>query len=149
EGEAFDPSPDNIEKRVSRSTLPAGVKMSLLPKKTRGGTVVATVTIRFGDEKALVGKSSVAGMAGGLVMCGTKKKSRQQIQDGMDKLKAQIGVSGGATSASATIETVEANLPGALRLAAEILREPAFPDSEFETVRQQRIAAAEAGRSEP
>ena len=44
---------------------------------------------------------------------------------------------------------MEANLPGALRLAAEILREPAFPDSEFETVRQQRIAAAEAGRSEP
>jgi zinc protease len=149
EGEAFDPSPDNIEKRVARSTLPAGVKMSLLPKKTRGGTVVATVTIRYGDEKSLFGKSSIAGMAGGLLMRGTKNKSRQQIQDEMDKLKAQIGVSGGATSATASIETVEANLPGALRLAAEILREPAFPDSEFETVKQQRIAAAEAGRSEP
>ena len=67
----------------------------------------------------------------------------------MDRLKAQINVSGGATSASASIETMEANLPGALRLAAEILREPAFPDSEFETVRQQRIAAAEASRSDP
>ncbi len=67
----------------------------------------------------------------------------------MDRLKAQINVSGSATNASASIETVEANLPGALRLAAEILREPAFPDSEFETVRQQRIAAAEASRSDP
>jgi zinc protease len=149
EGEAFDPSPSNIETRVARSNLPTGVKMSLLPKKTRGGTVVASVTIRFGDEKALYGKSAAAGIAGSLLMRGAKNKSRQQIQDEMDKLKAQLGVSGGATSASASIETVEANLPGALRLAAEILREPAFPESEFETVRQQRIAAAEASRSEP
>jgi zinc protease len=148
-GEAFDPSPSNIESRVLRSTLPGGLKMSLLSRKTRGGTVVASVTIRFGDEKSLMGKSAIAGIAGGLLMRGTKSKSRQQIQDEIDRLKAHLGVSGGATSATATIETIEANLPGALRLAAEILREPAFPESEFETVRQQRIAAAEAGRSEP
>jgi len=148
-GEAFDPSPSNIESRVVRSTLPDGMKMSLLSRKTRGGTVVATVTIRYGDEKSLVGKSAIAGITGGLLMRGTKNKSRQQIQDEMDRLKAQLNVSGGPTNASATIETIEANLPGALRLAAEILREPAFPDSEFETVRQQRIAAAEAGRSDP
>src|ERR1022692_3133806 len=82
-------------------------------------------------------------------MRGTRNKSRQQIQDEIDRLKAQMNVSGGPTSATASIETIEANLPGALRLAAEILREPAFPESEFETVKQQRIAAAEAGRSDP
>ncbi len=49
----------------------------------------------------------------------------------------------------ASIETTEANLAGALRLAAEILREPAFPESEFEQVRQQRIAGIEAGKSDP
>jgi zinc protease len=148
-GEAFDPSPSNIESRVVRSTLPGGLKMSLLSRKTRGGTVVASVTIRFGDEKSLMGKSSIAGITGGLLMRGTRNKSRQQIQDEIDRLKAHLSVSGSATSATASIETIEANLPAALRLAAEILREPAFPDSEFETVRQQRIAAAEAGRSEP
>jgi zinc protease len=149
EGEAFDPSPANIESRVTRSTLPGGMKMSLLPKKTRGGTVVATVTIRYGDEKSLFGKSAAAGITGGLLMRGTQHHSRQQIQDEMDKLKAQIGVNGGATSATASVETTEANLPGALKLAAEILREPAFPESEFETVRQQRLAAVEAGKSDP
>jgi zinc protease len=148
-GEAFDPSPSNIESRVVRSTLPGGMKMSLLSRKTRGGTVVANVTIRYGDEKSLVGKSAIAGITGGLLMRGTKNKSRQQIQDEIDRLKAQVNVSGSPFSATARIETIEANLPGALRLAAEILREPSFPDSEFETVRQQRIAAAEAGRSDP
>jgi len=148
-GEAFDPSPSNIETRVVRSALPGGMKMSLLPRKTRGGTVVASVTIRFGDEKSLMGKVATAGITGGMLMRGTKNRTRQQIQDEMDKLKAQISVSGSATSATARIETVEANLPGALRLAAEILREPSFPDAEFETVRQQRIAGAESGRSDP
>ncbi len=148
-GEAFDTSTANIESRVVRSTLPDGMKMSLLSRKTRGGTVVASVTIRYGNEKSLVGKSATAGITGGLLMRGTKNKSRQQIQDEMDRLKATVNVSGSPFSATANVETIEANLPGALRLAAEILREPAFPDSEFETVKQQRIAAAEAGRSEP
>src|ERR1035437_9600699 len=148
-GETFDPSPSNIESRVVRSTLPGGMKMSMLSRKTRGGTVMASVTIRFGDEKSLFGKAAIAGIAGGLLMHGTNNKSRQQIQDEIDRLKAQMNVSGGPTSATATIETVEANLPGALRLAAEILREPAFPDSEFGTVKQQRTAPAEAGRSDP
>jgi zinc protease len=149
QGEAFDPSPSNIESRVQRSTLPAGVKMSLLPRKTRGGTVVASLTVRYGDEKSLFGKSAIAGITGGMLMRGTKTHTRQQIQDEMDRLKAHISVSGSATNATASIETTEANLPGALRLALEILREPSFPDSEFETIKQQRIAAAEAGRSEP
>jgi zinc protease len=134
---------------VVRSTLPDGMKMSLLSRKTRGGTVVASVTIRYGNEKSLFGKSSIASITGGMLMRGTRNKSRQQIQDEMDRLKATVNVSGSPFSATASVETIEANLPGALRLAAEILREPSFPDSEFETVKQQRIAAAEAGRSEP
>jgi zinc protease len=86
---------------------------------------------------------------GQILIRGTKTKSRQQIQDEMDRLKARINVSGGGPGASANIETVEANLAGSLRLAAEILREPAFPESELEPMRQLRIAAIESGKSEP
>ena len=125
------------------------MKLVLLPKKMRGGTVVARLTVRFGDEKSLFGKSEAAQLAGGLLMRGTKNKTRQQIQDETDRLKARLNVSGGPTSATATVETVEANLAGALRLAAEILREPSFPESEFQQVRQQRIAGIESGKSEP
>jgi len=88
-------------------------------------------------------------MAGAILMRGTKNKSRQQIQDEMDKLKAQIHVNGGATTASAGIETIEANLPGALRLVAELLKEPAFPENEFAQLRQQWLAGLEASKTEP
>jgi zinc protease len=149
QGEVFDPSNANIDSRVTRGKMANGLKVTLLSKKNRGGTVVANVVVRFGDEKSLFGKPAVAQLVGAVLMRGTKNKSRQQIQDEMDKLKAQIHVSGGVNNASADIQTVEANLPGALKLAAEILREPSFPESEFEQVRQQLIASIEEGRSEP
>ncbi|MGB7759267.1 MAG: pitrilysin family protein [Bryobacteraceae bacterium] len=149
QGEVFDPTPANIEARVKKIKLPNGMTLILLPKTTRGGTVHVQLGIHFGEEKSLMGKETAAEMAGGLLMRGTKTKSRQQIQDEIDRLKAQLNVSGGVTGANASIETIAANLPGALRLAAEILREPSFPESEFEPARQTRLAGLEANKTEP
>ena len=149
QGEAFDPTPKNIEARVIRTKLPNGLKLVMFPKKTRGGTVAASMNVRFGDEKSLFGKSTAGSMAGALLMRGTKNKNRQQIQDETDRLKAQINVSGGVNSASANIRTLEANLADSLRFARELLREPSFPEAEFEQIRQQRIAGAESAKTEP
>jgi len=149
EGEAFDPSPRNVESRLIRAKLSDGVKVVLLPKKTRGGTVTASFIARFGDEKSLFGKVAVAQLTGAVLMRGTRSKSRQQIQDEMDRLKAQISVSGGVNNAVFSIQTTEPNLAGALKLAAEILREPAFPEAEFEQVRKQTVAGIEEGKSDP
>ena len=59
-GEAFDPSPANIDARTIRVTLPNGMKLALLPKKTRGGTVSASLVLHFGDVQSVTGKG-VAG----------------------------------------------------------------------------------------
>ncbi len=136
QGEAFAPTPANIESRAIRKTLPGGLRLVMLPKKTRGGTVFAQINLHFGDQASLSGKATIASFTGQILIRGTKNKSRQQIQDEIDRLKARINVGGGATGASANIETVEANLAGALRLAAEVLREPGFPENELEPMRQ-------------
>jgi zinc protease len=149
QGEAFDPTPQNIEARVIRAKLPNGMKLVMFPKKTRGGTVVARINIHFGDEKSLVGQSTQAHIAASLLMRGTKNKNRQQIQDETDRLKAQISVTGSVDEASASVRTLEANLADSLRLVRELLRESSFPETEFEQIRQQRIANAEAGKTEP
>jgi zinc protease len=149
QGEAFASTPGNIESRTVRKTLPGGLKLVMLPKKTRGGTVFAHVNLRFGDQASLSQKATIAQFTGQILIRGTKNKTRQQIQDEIDRLKARLNVGGGATGASANIETVEANLAGCLRLAAEVLREPAFPESELEPMRQLQIAAIESGKSEP
>jgi zinc protease len=148
-GEAFDPSPANIESRTQRSTLSGGLKLALLPKKTRGATVVATMTIRYGDEKSVFDRETAADLAGGMLLRGTAKHSRQQIKDEFDRLKARVGLSGGVTQANLFIETVRENFPAVLKLAAECLRESSFPASEFETLKQEELASVEEGKSDP
>jgi len=148
-GEAFLPTPANIEGRIIRAKLPNGMKLDLLPKKNRGGEVMASLRLDFGDEQSLMNRTTAAGIAGGLLIRGTQNKNRQQIQDELDKLKARAGVTGGATNATATIETTEENFPGTLKLIAEVLRQPAFPQREFEQLVQQQIAGVEASRSDP
>jgi zinc protease len=149
QGEVFDPTPQNIEGRVVRATLPNGLKLVMLPKKTRGGTVVASINVRFGSEKDLFGKSTAGSLTGAMLMRGTKTRNRQQIQDQTDKLKAQINVGGDVDFTSANVRTYEASLGDSLRFTRELLREPSFPESEFEQIRQQRIADAESGKTEP
>jgi zinc protease len=148
-GEAFDPSPANIESRTTRSTLPGGLKLALLPKKTRGGTVVASMTIRYGDERSLFGRETAADLAGGMLMRGTGKHTRQQIKDEFDRLKARVNVGGGVTQANLSLETTRENLVAVLKLAAECLRDSTFPASEFETLRQEELAGVEEGKSDP
>lgn len=147
-GEAFDPSPANIEAHTVRSEA-GGVKLALLPKKTRGGKVVAQMALRYGDEKSVMNKSTVARLAGAMLMRGTTKHSRQQIQDELDRLKARAIVSGGPTQTFFTIETTRENLPAVMRLIAEVLREPLFPASEFDLLKQEELASVEQQKSEP
>lgn len=148
-GEAFDPAPRNIESRVQRFTLPVGMKVSLLPKKTRGASVQATVRLHFGTLETLMNQDLNGGLAGSALMRGTKNKSRQQIRDEMDKMKAQISVGGSTNSAFATIETTRENLVPALRLAAEILKEATIPENEFEQIRKEELTQLENARTEP
>lgn len=148
-GEAFDPSPANIDARAIRSTTPGGLKLALVPKKTRGGKVNARLTLRFGNEKDLANRSDAGSLAGAMLMRGTTKHTREQIQDAFDKLKAQASVFGSATQAGAFIETTRENLPAVLRLVAEILREPSFPAKEFDQLKQDRITNTEFQRREP
>src|SRR5262249_26289062 len=123
-GEAIDPSPASIESRIKRSTLPSGFRLALLPKGTRGNRVQASLDIRFGNEQLLAGQASTAQLTGSMLMRGTRSKSRQQLQDEMQKLNATINVNGGLSSASANISTTAENLIPAIQLAVEILREP-------------------------
>jgi zinc protease len=167
EADAFDPTPANIEKHITRATLPGGLKIAMLPKANRGGTASADLELRFGDEKSLAGKNAVAQITAALLMRGTRTKTRQQIADEMEKMDAQINVGGGGGrggrggggrggggggplgTESASITAKAASLIPAMRLAVEILREPAFPETDFEQIKQQMIAGVDRGRTEP
>jgi zinc protease len=149
-GEAFDPSPANIESRVARAELPVGMKLAFLPKKTRGQTVVMNLALRYGDEQRLKNRGQVPFFTSALLDRGTVKHTRQQIHDELDRLKARVSFSSlGMGQTRVSIETLRPQLPDVLALVAEILRTPSFPADELEKLRQEWLAGAEEQKSEP
>lgn len=149
EGEAFDPSPANIEARTVRNVAPNGMKTALLHKKTRGESVQARFTLRFGDEHNLQNKGTAGQFAARMLDKGTAKLTRQQIKDEFDRLKARVNFFGGATSVAVNIETTRPNLPEVIKLIEQILKEPSFPTDEFEKLKSESIAGIESQRREP
>jgi zinc protease len=144
-GEDFNPTPANLEARVIRRTLPGGMKLALLPKKTRGGTVVAQLTLQWGDEQSKMNRATACSAASGMLLRGTRKNSREQLRNQFDRLKANVGAGGDGGS----IETVRESLPEVLRLMAEVLRQPSFPNEEFEQLRRSSLTSIDTQRSDP
>jgi zinc protease len=149
EGEVFEATPANIEARITRKKLANGFELVLLPKKTRGGTVFAGLALRYGEEKSLANWGEAPQFATNMLMRGSKKHTRQQISDELDRLKARVNMNTWGSGTYVSLETTRDNLPALLALVTEILREPAFDASEFEQLRTEVLAGYEQQRKEP
>ena len=148
-GEAFDATPANLEARTQRLTLADGIRLALLPKKTRGETVQLQMRFDIGDEATLKNSDPVAALTAQMLERGTTRHDRQAFSDAVDKLKANLGIGGEGSVISVSGTTIRANLPQLLRLAAEALREPSFPQAEFDQLKRERLAALQQRRTDP
>jgi zinc protease len=164
-GEAFDPTPANLDKRT-KIIDEGNFKAGLLAKKNRGATVSLVLTLHYGNENSLKGLTTAAGMLPGLMMAGTKKHDRQALREELESLGVRIrpgigfggrgrrggrGGGGGGSLGQLTfsVDAKRDTLPQALKLLGEILREPAFPEEEFETSKRRMVQFTGAGRTEP
>jgi zinc protease len=148
-GEAFDPTPENIEKRIRRSELPSGVKVALLPRKSRGEAVVVQLTLRYGNQDSLKGLTTAADLLPELMARGTRKHTHQQLKDELDKLKARLNATGQPGLVVFSVECKRESLPAVLRLLGEVVREPALAPEEFDVVKRQRLETYRKGLTEP
>ena len=147
-GEAFDPTPENLRKRIEEGTI-GDIKTALLVKKTRGDLVHMQLILRFGNEESLKGLTTASSLLGPMLMKGTKNRTRQQITDELDKLSSQLSIGGGPGTLSIGLQTKEANLLPTLKILQEILREPAFPEKEFEVLKRKQVEQVLSQKSEP
>ena len=149
QGEAFNATPAVIDARSVQRTLPNGMRLTMLPKKSRGEVVFAHVTLRMGTEQSLMNRGNAGAIAVGLLSRGTQLRSRQAMKDTLDKLKATVRPSGAAVNVSVSIQVKRENFVAAMELVAEMLRRPSFDSTELETLRNEELAQLEAGRSDP
>ncbi|HEU4726782.1 MAG TPA: pitrilysin family protein [Kofleriaceae bacterium] len=151
EGENFEATLDNIEKRTTRTTLPSGMKLAVLAKQTRGHVVRARLTLRFGTEADFSGAANRAAIDAldGILSRGTRQHTYQQLQDQWDLLEAQVSFNSEPGQLEVNVQTTRDNLAKVLALVDEVLRQPAFPQDQFDIMIKERLTDLEDQRSDP
>jgi zinc protease len=152
EGENFEATIANIEKRVVRGKLSNGMKTALLSKSTRGEAVRMIIRVHAGSETALNGKAGdAATLVTTMLLRGSKKHNYQQLSDELDRLKAEVAISSDSDLGGGGLRvlTTRANLPAVISLMAEVFEQPAFSAAEFETLRKETLAGLESQLQNP
>src|SRR5262249_13950104 len=124
-------------------------KVALLPKRTRGGAEGGQLSLRFGHEKSLTGYTTPATFLGSLLMHSPNKDNREPNQDTLNELEAKPNASSSTGQLTFTWQAKRATLPGVLDLLGEILRQPTFPDKEFDILKNQSKQSLEKGLTDP
>jgi zinc protease len=162
--ETNDVAPLAIEARVVRPEPIGGVKLAFLPRKTRGESVELRLTLHYGTAENLKGFNDAATFLSELMIRETKSLNRQQLQDALDKNFARLGTgglgmgrgmggggggSGALGSLTLRVQTRRANFAAVLEIVRQVLREPTLPATDFDLLKNERIAALEQGRTDP
>ncbi|MCC5864076.1 MAG: insulinase family protein [Wenzhouxiangella sp.] len=147
-GEAFEPTPENIQARLVEFQLANGARVALLPKYTRGNRIRGQISMRMGNLDSLSGRGEVPLTTAAMLMRGSENYSRQEIRDRIDELQSSLGLSG-TRMVSANIESRRQHVQGLLELLADILQQPAFPETELAELRRQRLTGIDQQRDEP
>jgi len=149
QGESFDPSHNNIDSRTAISKLDNGVKVALLPKKTRGESVVVRISLQVGDLLSLQGLSMAGRATGAMLMRGSENYTREKLAEAFDILEAQVSIGGHNRGAYATVNTTRKNLDATLKLIAEVLKKPSFDEKEFNLYKSETKVALEQQLQDP
>lgn len=145
----FDTGPANIEAHTRRYEFGNGMQVALLPKPTRGAVVEGVLTLRMGDVDSLRHLNTVGSLASAMLLRGAGALDRQQITDRIAALKATVHVSGSAERVNVRFETRREHLTELMSLLRTVLREPTFPQKEFDTLRAGNVVAMESVMRQP
>ena len=146
--EAFDASPAAIDARVKRSSI-EGIKVAMLPKTTRGGTVSLQLRLRYGSAKSLFGMAQACEFLPTLMARATKQLTSEQLVDRLDELQTTLMATGVPGEAAFVIQSKRENLIDVIDVLRQILREPSLLPTELGLIKQRKAAELEEQSSEP
>jgi zinc protease len=143
----FDFGYDNLKKMAVVGKTPGGVDVSVLNKPVRGDLVTLSMTLKLADLPSLsqIGMEGQFALqtAGSMLKRGTTKLTRQQIDDTIVKLGANVDAGVGAQAGYLNITVKKDKFEETLRFAAHLLKDSTFPDKELQEIRAQAVKGIE------
>ncbi|QPC99323.1 M16 family metallopeptidase [Qipengyuania soli] len=133
---------------LERTTLSNGIEVTLA-RRTAVPKVAVSMEFDAGyaaDGKAGAGTQS---LMMDLLEEGTTSRSAGEIAEAQERLGASIGTGSSLDTSSVTMNALASNLKPSLALMADIVRNPAFADTEVQRVRDQRLSEIAQQLSSP
>lgn len=126
-----------IAPRIARDRV-AGMDVLVCPTGYRNVITIVGSFPAFEPENP-----TLAALAAEMLERGTKKHDANAIAAKLDRVGARIAFASDATSIRFSARCLKKDAPLVVSLLAEQLREPSFPEDEFEKLRIQKLAEAE------
>jgi len=147
EGERFDPTPAKLAERSVTKLLPSGIELHTLSKRTRGNGVQLNMQLRWGERNATFARRSTH-LVGNLMQEGSLGYDKQQLRDALQKLKASMSISSSDQGLGLSITAEQDTLLDALKIAADVLQRPLFPQDAFERQQKGALASLQSSRQD-
>lgn len=141
-GEWIEPEPLAVESRVNRHSFPNGVKVALLPKRTRGSMVHARLTFRLDSNVMPVTNTGALSLLPKLITSTNAKATSRRRVPGSVGLGTTFG-SNTDDGFSITIRSEKEHFLVMLERLNHLLSEPCFTQDEFESLKRTNVASLE------
>jgi zinc protease len=104
---------------------------------------------RSGNVAAIDRGPGLAEMTASMVRTGTAKRASRQIEEDLRRIGADLGTSAGSDTSSVSFAGLSELAEPLLGMVNELAREAAFPETEFERERRQKLEEVKLSRTEP
>lgn len=141
-------SPDIDFPDFERATLSNGMEV-IFAQRTAVPVVEMALQFDAGYASDKGGKLGLSDVAMAMLDEGTGKRGALEIASQKELLGAQIEAQSSLDVSTVTLSALKANLAPSLALFADIVRNPSFPEEDFERLRGQALAGIDSEQADP
>lgn len=128
--------------------LPNGLRV-VLAERRGVQLVTAQLLVLSGSEVDPAGRAGLASMTAGLLTKGTRRHSATQLAQAAESLGGALDSGAGWHQSEVAITVTVPKLDAALALVSEVVREPAFAQTELDRLRTQALDDLKVAYSRP
>jgi zinc protease len=131
-----------------KATLSNGLEV-VLAQRHEIPTIELSLIVDAGFAADQFTRAGVASMTMAMLDEGTSTRTSLEIDDQLDRLGAGLGGRSGLDTCYVSLSALTDQLDASLELFADVIRNPSFPEADFQRLKRQRLARIEQEKSAP
>jgi zinc protease len=131
-----------------RATLSNGLQV-IVASRPAVPVVQASLLVDAGYASDQGGVPGTAKLAANMLDEGTRTRSSLEISDALQRLGATLATGANLDQTTVSLSALKANLDASLAIFADVIRNPSFPQADFDRLKKQQLAAIEQESVQP